>query len=182
MPAPTLIPLDRLPLLDGDGHHRAVVEACQGSRNKLKFQPDLQAFELHLVLPLGTSFPYDFGFFASTRAEDGDPLDVLLLMDEGVAAGTVVPCRLLGVIEAEQVGRNAKKAVRNDRVLAVAAASRRHRNCRRLADLAPGVLDEIERFFVFYNRQRGIDFRPIGRGGVQRARRLVEAAARDARA
>ena len=179
MPAPAFpVSLDRLPLVDADGHYRAVVEACQGSRNKLKYEPGLQAFELHLVLPLGTAFPYDFGFFPSTRTEDGDPLDVLLLMDEGVPAGTVVPCRPVGVIDAEQVGAEDRRPVRNDRVLAVAASSHRHARCHRLADLAPEVLDEIERFFVFYNRQRGIDFRPLGRGGVQRARQRVEAARR----
>lgn len=178
-PRPPSAPaLDRLPLVDADGHYRAVVEACQGSRNKLKYEPGLQAFELHHVLPLGTAFPYDFGFFPSTRAEDGDPLDVLLLMDEGVAAGTVVPCRPVGVIEAEQAGGKDRRPVRNDRVLAVAASSHRYGRCRRLADLAPEVLDEIERFFVFYNRQRGVDFRPLGRGGVRRARQLVEAARR----
>jgi inorganic pyrophosphatase len=167
--------LDRLPATDDEGRHRAVIEACQGSRNKLKYQPALQAFELHAVLPLGTSFPYDFGFIPSTRGDDGDPLDVLVLMDEGVAAGTVVPCRLVGVIEAEQLEKDAKKPTRNDRLLAVAASSHRYGRCRRLGDLAPEVLDEIERFFVFYNRQRGVDFRPLGRGGVARARQLVEA-------
>ena len=182
-PAPpdsSALPLDRLPPTDDEGNLRAVIEACRGSRNKLKYQPSLRAFELHAVLPLGTSFPWDFGFIPSTRGDDGDPIDVLVLMDEAVPAGTVVPCRLVGVIEAEQRDEGAKKPVRNDRLLAVAASSHRYGQCRRLADLTPAVLDQIESFFVSYNRQRGGDFRPLGRGGVQQARRLVEAATKAA--
>ena len=55
------------------------------------------------VLPLGLSFPYDFGFLPSRRyGDDGDPLDVLVLADEAMPPGTVAPCRIVGVIEAEQ--------------------------------------------------------------------------------
>ena len=59
-----------------------VIETAKGSRNKFSFDQDLNVFRLKKVLPEGMSFPYDFGFVPSTRAEDGDPLDVLVLMDE----------------------------------------------------------------------------------------------------
>ena len=54
-----------------------VVETPKGCRNKFKFDESLQCFRLGKILPLGASFPYDFGFVPGTRAEDGDPLDVL---------------------------------------------------------------------------------------------------------
>jgi inorganic pyrophosphatase len=57
-------------------------------------------------LPAGASFPYDFGFLPSTRGGDGDPLDVLVLMDDPAFVGCLVPAKLLGVIEAEQTERN----------------------------------------------------------------------------
>ena len=124
----------------------------------------------------GTSFPFDFGFVPSTRAADGDPIDVLVLMDEAVPAGVVVACRLVGVIEAEQTDREGTSR-RNDRLLAVAEASHRYGRCRTIADIGDGVLEEVERFFVFYNEQQGQRFRPLGRFGLARAKRLVDDAA-----
>jgi inorganic pyrophosphatase len=168
-------PPDRLPAWAGDGVLHAVIEACRGSRNKLKYDPEQGTFVLHKVLPLGTSFPFDFGFVPSTHAADGDPIDVLVLMDEPVPAGVVVRCRLLGAIEAEQ-REGEGRAERNDRLLAVAEPSHRYRRCRSIEDIDPDVLDELERFFVFYNAQQGREFKPIGRAGTAEATRLVQAA------
>lgn len=168
--------LDELPAWAGDGVLNAVVEACQGSRNKLKHDAESGVLRLHKVLPLGTSFPFDFGFVPSTRAADGDPIDVLVLMDEAVPAGVVVACRLVGVIEAEQTDREGTSR-RNDRLLAVAEASHRFGRCKTIADIGDGVLEEVERFFVFYNEQQGQRFRPLGRFGLARAKRLVDDAA-----
>jgi inorganic pyrophosphatase len=164
--------LHELPSQDEKGNWHAVIEAAQGSRNKLKYEPELGALVLHAVLPLGASFPYDFGFVPSTLGDDGDPLDVLVFMDEAVPPGTVVPCRVVGVIEAEQKEKGGKPK-RNDRLLAVAAKTQRYVNCRELPDLAGNVLDEIERFFVFYNRQKGVVFKPLGRRGAAQAEKLL---------
>lgn len=159
----------------------AVIEAAQGSANKLKLDPRLGALRLHAVMPAGVVFPWDFGFLPSTRGDDGDPLDVLVLMDEAVAPGTVVSCRLLGVIEADQrdapEGEDDDEAPareRNDRLVAVATPSHRHGHCRCLSDLPSTLVDQIERFFVFYNAQRGVEFRTLGRGDPEKARRLVD--------
>jgi inorganic pyrophosphatase len=84
--------LERLAPRDREaGGYVAVIEAMQGSRNKLKYEPALGVFKLHAVLPLGTAFPYDFGFILGTLGDDGDPLDVLVFMDEAAPASTVVP-------------------------------------------------------------------------------------------
>ena len=61
---------------------RVVVDTPKGSRNKYKYDEHLGLYRLSKVLPLGLAFPYDFGFIPSTQAEDGDPLDVLLLGEE----------------------------------------------------------------------------------------------------
>ena len=63
---------------------RVVVDTPKGSRNKYKYDETLGLYRLSKVLPLGLAFPYDFGFIPSTRAEDGDPLDVLLLGEEAL--------------------------------------------------------------------------------------------------
>lgn len=161
---------------DDEGHLLAVIEAPRGSANKLKFDRGAGVFRLHQVLPLGCVFPFDFGFVPRTLGDDGDPLDVLVLMDEPAAPGVVVPCRLVGVIEATQrplrAGSGAR-GLRNDRLVAVAHKSHRHGDVRRLGDLGVSMLDEIERFFVFYNQQKGVRFTPRGRAGLPAARRLV---------
>lgn len=165
--------LHELPLVSGDAAVRVVVEATAGSRNKLKWEPALGVFELHHVLPLGTSFPYDFGFLPSTVGGDGDPLDVILFNDEPVPPGTVVPARLIGVIEAQQGQPGAPKN-RNDRLLAVARQSHVYRDWHNIGDVPQRVLDELEAFFVSYNAQRGTEFEPLARAGAARATALME--------
>src|SRR6201998_4591621 len=91
---------------------RVVIETPKGSRNKFAFEADQRVFELKKVLPAGMAFPYDFGFVPSTRADDGDPIDVLLLMDESAHPGTLMRCRLVGIIEGEQ--KEDGKSERND--------------------------------------------------------------------
>ena len=165
--------LDALPLRDPGGNWLAVIEASQGSRHKFKYKAAWRAFELSGVLPLGMSFPYDFGFLPSTLGDDGDPLDVLVLADEALPPGSVVPCRIVGVIEAEQQDAGERKPKRNDRIVAVAQKAHRYRECRTLRDVAANVLDEIESFFVVYNELKGGRFRPLARRGPAPARALL---------
>ena len=109
----------RLKPFDADDKQlfRVVIETPKGSRNKFAFDPHDQIFELKKVLPAGMTFPYDFGFVPSTLADDGDPVDVLVLMDEPAFAGCVLSCRPIGVIEGVQEGKKDKE--RNDRIIAV---------------------------------------------------------------
>jgi len=122
-------------------------------------------------LPLGTVFPFDFGSIAGTIADDGDPLDALVLMDEPAFVGCLVESRVIGVIEANQTEHG--KTERNDRIIAVAAESHTHRDIKSLGDLNQTLLEEIEHFFVSYNQQRGKKFELLGHRGPKRARSLV---------
>src|ERR1700747_605593 len=81
------------------GELRVVIETPKGSRNKYDYDPDSDCLELATVLPEGMSFPYDFGFVPSTLGEDGDPLDILVLMDAPVVPGCVIRARLVGPLE-----------------------------------------------------------------------------------
>jgi inorganic pyrophosphatase len=165
--------LDRLAPFEDDCL-TVVIETPKGSPNKLAFQPRYGAFVLTGVLPVGAVFPFDFGFVPSTRAEDGDPLDVLVLMDAPVFPGCIVPSRLIGVIEAEQTEDG--KTERNDRLLAVAANSAAHRSIRQLSDLSQDLVAQIEHFFVSYNEARGKRFKVRGKFDRSRALTLVKAA------
>src|SRR4051794_20384193 len=92
-----------LPAVDEEsGELNAVIDTPKGSRNKYKLDEKLRRYRLSGVLPAGAVFPFDFGFVPSTRGGDGDPIDVLILMDEAAFTGCIVPARLIGVLEAEQ--------------------------------------------------------------------------------
>lgn len=155
------------------GTWEIVVETPKGSHNKLKFDPHRDAFRLSHVLPVGMSFPFDFGFLPQTRAGDGDPLDVLVLMDAPCPTGCLVDVRLIGLLEVEQREEDGD-VVRNDRLIAVASTSATHAATRELTDLAPALLAQIEAFFDQYNRLDGKDFRVLHRRGARAAAALAQ--------
>jgi inorganic pyrophosphatase len=154
------------------GNLNVVIDTPKGCRNKYAFDFDVNAYKLKTVLPSGAVFPFDFGSIAGTVADDGDPLDVLLLMDEPVFVGCLVESRLLGVIQANQTKNG--KTERNDRLIAVAAESHTHGGLKSLDDLDSTMIDEIEHFFISYNEARGKKFEPIGRRGPKDAKAIVK--------
>jgi inorganic pyrophosphatase len=143
----------------------AVVESPRGSRVKLKYDPDSDVFALSYVLARGSTFPCEFGFIPSTLGDDGDPMDILILMDAATCSGCVMSARPLGVIEAEQTQDGS--TFRNDRILAIAVAEHERANLRSLDEIEPALLDEIEHFFVAYNQMRGREFKPLHRAGPE---------------
>lgn len=157
---------------EGGDDLNVIIETSKGSRNKLDYEPERGVFELAGVLPEGSVFPYDFGFVPSTLGEDGDPLDVLVLMDESVPTGCLISARLLGVIAAEQTETDGK-ATPNHRLLAVATRAHTHAGVTTLDDLRPKMVDEIEHFFISYNETKGRTFKPTGRSGPDQALRIV---------
>ena len=149
-----------------------VIETPKGSRNKFSYKEEKRQFRLTKVLPQGMQFPFDFGFVPGTHAEDGDPLDVLVLMEEPAFPGCVVECRLIGVIEAEE--EKDGERYRNDRVLAVATTSDLYADIHDLADLNPPVAQQIEKFFVNYQHVQGVGYKVLARNGRDAAIRAVE--------
>jgi inorganic pyrophosphatase len=169
-PAP---PLSRLPTYGVDGAVHVVIETPKGSPNKYAYSEAFHAFQFKMVLPEGMSFPYDFGMIPSTKGADGDPLDILVVMDAPVFPGCVLEARLLGVIEAEQRESDGSWE-RNDRLVGVAVKARTHAHVEALSDLRPGMLDEVEAFFRHYNQLTGKDFKVINRGDAAAALALVQ--------
>jgi inorganic pyrophosphatase len=170
-PQPLLGSLDAI---DHDsGLVNAVVETPRGSRCKYKYDATAGLVRLSKLLPLGATFPYNFGFIPSTRGEDGDPLDILVLTDEPLAVGCVVPVRLVGALEAEQTETDGR-TVRNDRLVGVVETPYNPPEVRTLDELGDKRLGEVEHFFAAYNNAEGKHFRPVGRHGPDRAERLIE--------
>lgn len=157
-----------------EGFLQVIVETPKGSRNKFSYDSKQRVFSLHKVLPAGMTFPYDFGFLPRTQAEDGDPIDVLLLMDEPAYPGVVVRSRLIGVIEGEQI--EGKKRIRNDRLLAVAETNHQYAAIRSQSDLPKQFLHELEEFFVNYHRLQGKQYKLLGCKGAAVAMKLIQQA------
>jgi inorganic pyrophosphatase len=166
------------PIDKKDGLLQVIIETPAGSRNKFAFDPDQGVFTLKNVLPAGMVFPYDFGFLPRTIAPDGDPIDVLLLMDEPAFPGCAVRARLIGIIEGEQLAGKVK--IRNDRLVAVAEANHMYANIRRLKDLPAQWLRELQDFFVNYHNLEGKKYRLLGCRGVDAALSLIKKAQRAA--
>jgi inorganic pyrophosphatase len=155
------------------GDLRAVIETPKGSRNKYRYDADCDCLELSTALPEGMSFPFDFGFVPSTLGADGDPLDLLVLMDSPVPSGCVLRCRLIGVIKARQKQKG-ERWEENDRLIAVATHARTHDGAKTLAELPAHVLDDIKAFFVDYNRLHDKKFVPTAEQGPHRATKAVK--------
>src|ERR1700684_2794972 len=167
-------PTQLKPVDKQDGLLLVIIETPKGSRNKFAFDAEQRVFTVKAVLPAGMSFPYDFGFLPRTLAPDGDPLDVLLLMDEPAFPGRAVQARLIGVIEGEQL--DGKKKIRNDRLVAVAEMNHMYANIRKLKDLPAKWLTELQDFFVNYHNLEGKKYKLLGCKGEDAALRLIKKA------
>ncbi len=166
--------LDKLPIVDAETGD-VLVETPKSSRNKYDYVPGIGGLRLAAALPEGTVFPFDFGFIPSTKADDGDPLDVMVLMDQAVPPGCVVT-RLIGAIVAEQRKKN-EKWVRSDRLIAVATHAHLHGEIDNMDEINSKALEEIKAFFEHYNKLKQVEFRVQKRIGPKEARGLIKEAA-----
>lgn len=151
---------------------QVVIETPKGSRNKYAFDPEQRVFTLHKVLPSGMVFPYDFGFIPQTEAEDGDPIDVLVLMDEPAFVGCILEARIIGVIEGDSTEDSGPK-VRNDRLIAVGELSHTYAKIHALSDLSSLWLEEVEHFLVQYHVHDDTTFEVRSRKGRKTAMQLI---------
>lgn len=123
-------------------------------------------------LPEGMMFPFDFGFNPSTLGDDGDPLDILVLMDAPGHVGCLMEVRLIGVVSAEQTQDGEKQT--NDRLLGVAIHSYDHEDIKTVDDIGETRLSQVEEFFVSYNKQRGKKFNITATGGPKKAIKILK--------
>jgi inorganic pyrophosphatase len=151
---------------------RAIIETPKGFRNKFSYEPDTALFRLGGLLPEGMLFPFDFGFIPSTLGEDGDPVDILVLMDAPAHVGCLVDVRIIGVIAADQIERGKKE--KNDRLLGVAVHSYQHEDITSIKQVSGTLLSQVEEFFISYNRQRGKTFKITAIGGPKKAMKLLK--------
>jgi inorganic pyrophosphatase len=158
---------------------RAIIETPKGQRSKYDYDPKTRLFKLKTILPEGMSFPMDFGFIPSTLAGDGDPLDVMALVDEPAPVGALLQVRLVGVIEAEEKEKG--RTERNDRVLAVVDASRLYAEIETPDDLPDTFVDNLVDFWINKDKLEGKAFKPLRVQGPAAAIELVRSASKAAK-
>ena len=149
----------------------SVIESPRGNQIKFKYIPSCDSFAVSYILPTGSVFPRDYGFIPSTLGKDGDPLDILVLLDAPTFTGCIVPTRIIGVIEAEQTQDGA--TFRNDRLIGIAAAAHEYAHVNSISDLDPIIVKEIEHFYISYNEMRNRRFKPLKHSGPEVAFELI---------
>jgi inorganic pyrophosphatase len=149
-----------------------IIETPKGSGIKYTFDPETKIFKLSSILAEGLVFPFHFGFIPGTRGEDGDPLDVLVLLDNPCYPGCLIECKVIGVIEAEQTEK--KETVRNDRIISTAVKAERYAEIDSLKDLDKYLMGEIVNFFISYNKMKDKIFKPLANEGPKKANKLIK--------
>jgi inorganic pyrophosphatase len=159
------------PFIEGTHNINAIVETPKGSRNKYAYDEQTDLIKLKKALPAGMVFPFDFGFIPTTIAEDGDPMDILILTDAPTFPGCLVETKVLGIIKVEQ--EEDGERVRNDRVIGVQLHSRMYSSANNIDDLPDGLVKEIVNFFASYNKVSEDVFNPLGNDGPEVAIKLI---------
>lgn len=163
-----VVDLSRIPAQPEPGLLNVLVEIAGGSKNKYEFDKDLNAFILDRVLFSSVKYPYDYGFVPNTLADDGDPLDGMVLMDEPTFPGCVIAARPIGMLEMIDGGD------RDEKILCVPAEDPRYANVKSLEDVASHRLDEIAEFFRSYKNLEKKVTEILGWQNVDKVAALVD--------
>ena len=150
---------------------QVVIETPKGRRNKFKYERDSGLFSLSNLLPQGFSFPFDFGFIPSTAAQDGDPLDIIVLMDEPAHVGCLLKARVIGVIRVEQTEKGKKS--QNDRLVAVATRTFEYKDVKSISELNQAMVQQMTEFLALYNKNSGKQDEVKGVDGPEQAMELL---------
>ncbi len=165
-----------LPPFAEQGDVYAVIETPRGSRAKFSYDPKLETFTLSKSLLTGLTYPYDWGFVPSTKADDGDPIDIMVIHDAETFPGMVLTCRVIGVLQIEQKRKG--KGERNDRLFAVPRRSHSELGLRHVRDIARPLQQELEKFFIATDELEDKKLQIIGWKGPKVALQTIKDAAK----
>lgn len=161
-----------LPTFTEEGDVNVVVETPRGSRAKFSYDPELKAFSLSKSLLTGLTYPHDWGFVPSTRADDGDPLDIMVIHEAATCPGLVIACRVIGILEIEQKSKH--KAERNDRLFAVPRRSHAEQALKDIHELSAPTRQELEKFFIATDELEDKKLEMIGWKGPKAAVEIIK--------
>ena len=145
----------------------AVIEIPRGQTNKYEYDKELQVFRLDRNLYSPVHYPGDYGFIPSTLSDDGDPLDVLVLVDAPSFTGCVMTVRPIGALMMLDQGSE------DEKILAVGLHNPIYKEVRDYEELYPHLLREIEHFFSIYKELEAKTTRIVGWKDAVRAREII---------
>lgn len=160
--------LTRIPPQPKPGLLNVLIEIAGGSKNKYEFDKDLNAFALDRVLFASVQYPWDYGFVPNTLADDGDPLDGMVIMDEPTFPGCVIAARPVGMLEMIDGGD------RDEKILCVPDKDPRYSQVKSLKDIPQHRLDEIAEFFRTYKNLEKKETKILGWQDIDQVMPLVE--------
>ena len=160
--------LSLIPAQPEDGVINVLIEIPGGSKNKYEFDKDMNAFALDRVLFASVQYPFDYGFVPNTLADDGDPLDGMVMMDEPTFPGCVIAARPIGMLEMIDGGD------RDEKILCVPTEDPRYKEVKSLKDVAPHRLEEIAEFFRTYKNLEKKETEILGWKDIDAVKPLVE--------
>ncbi len=146
---------------------RAIIEIPKNSVNKYEYDGQLELFRLDRALYSPMHYPGDYGFIPGTLADDGDPLDILVLVDEASFTGCLMEARPVGVLRMIDGTEN------DEKILAIPTRNPRFENIHTMDQVFPHVRREIEHFFSIYKELQGAQMKMAGWGGPREARKVI---------
>ncbi len=141
-----------------------VVEIPKGSRNKYEYDPESGRIKLDRVLFSSVHYPADYGYIEDTLAEDGDEVDVLVLIEEPTFPGCLIEAKPVGYLEMHD------DKGEDNKILAVPLQDPRWGEVRDLREISPHLLEEIENFFLTYKKLESKEVRSSGWHDAREAR------------
>ncbi len=147
-----------------------VVEIPKGSRNKYEYDKETGAIRLDRVLYSSIHYPGDYGFVAQTLYDDGDPLDILVMVTEPTFSGCVIQARPIGLFRMKDKGEP------DDKILAVPSSDPLFGDYHDIGDIPQHFLQEVEHFFAVYKDLEGHVVKPLGWEGAEPAREHIKRA------
>lgn len=158
----------RLPIgPDSPSRVNAVIEIPKDSVNKYEYDKELQVFRLDRTLFSPVHYPGDYGFIPRTLGLDGDPLDVLVLVEAPSFPGCLMEVRPIGVLRMVDQGKG------DEKILAVASSDPLYREVNDISQVFEHTLREIEHFFSIYKALEGKKTEIAGWDGVDAAKKII---------
>ena len=145
----------------------AVIEIPRDSVNKYEYDKTLHVFRLDRTLFSPVHYPGDYGFIPCTLGQDGDPLDVLVLVEAPSFSGCVMEVRPIGVLRMVDQGKG------DEKILAVASSDPLYREVNDISQVFEHTLREIEHFFSIYKALEGKKTEIAGWDGVDAAKKII---------
>ncbi len=144
-----------------------IVESPKGSRNKYEYDKQTGAIVLDRVLYSSIHYPGDYGLIPQTYYEDGDPLDILVMVNEPTFSGCVIQARPIGLF------RMKDRDEPDDKILAVPASDPIFGDYHDIGDIPQHFLQEVAHFFAVYKDLEGVHVKTLGWEGAERAKQRI---------